>query len=133
LGRAKSTTPNATGHQPAQDEQRAGASGLPALERGEDLEEAAHERPDPHDQHQHQRRGPRPHQGDYPGREVDQPEQQVPEDRSRGATAERARSLQPRVGERVDREQDDQREDRYPGPREGDDPDDDGEDAEKNQ
>jgi hypothetical protein len=56
-----------------------GCRGLPGLERGEDLEEAADERPDPDDQYQYQRGGPRPHQGDHPGGQVDQAEEQVAE------------------------------------------------------
>jgi hypothetical protein len=67
------------------------------------------------------------------GREAGQREQQVPEDRPGGAAAEGARQLQPGTGERVDREQNDQREYRHTGPGEGDDPDDDGEDAEQDQ
>ena len=68
-----------------------------------------------------------------PARQVDQPEQQVTEDRPGGPAAEGPRRLQPRVHERVDREQDDQREDRDARPGDGDDPDDDGENAEQDQ
>src|SRR5215831_15730345 len=53
------------GHQATDDEQRAGAGGLPALEGGEDLKEAADERPGCHDYHQYQRGGLGPHQGDH--------------------------------------------------------------------
>src|SRR5215831_1324482 len=121
------------GHKPAQDEQRAGARGLAALEGSEDLDEPADDRPDADDQHQHQRGGPGPHQRDHAGGQADQPEQQVAEDRPGGTAAEGPHGLQARVDERVDREQDDQRINGYVGPGEGDDADDDGEDAEQDQ
>ena len=58
--------------------------------------------------------GPGPDDRDHAGRYVDQGEQQVADDRSRAVAAERSRALQEGVAERVDREQDDQREDRSP-------------------
>jgi hypothetical protein len=121
------------GHQSAQDEQRPGARGLSGLERGEDLEEAADERPDPDDQHQHQRGGTGPHQGDHPGSRVDHRQQQVANHRPGGATAERAHGLQDRVDERVDREHVHQGQDRHAGPGQRDDPDDNGQDADQDQ
>jgi hypothetical protein len=57
----------------------------------------------------------------------------VAEHRTRGPAAERAQRLQRRGDERVDREQDDQRVNRHLGPGDGDDPDDDGENAEQDQ
>ena len=121
------------GHQSTQDEHRACPGGLPALERREDLEEPADERPDAHDQHEHERGGPGPDQGDHPGRQVYQPEEQVTEDRPGGATAERLHRLQPGIDERVHREQDDQRQDRHPWPGQGDDPHDNGQNTKQNQ
>jgi ABC-type cobalamin/Fe3+-siderophores transport system ATPase subunit len=57
------------GHQPAQDEHRPGPGGLPAAERGEQLEEPAGECPDRHDDNHHQRGRAGPGQGHDP-REV---------------------------------------------------------------
>jgi len=57
----------------------------------------------------------------------------VTEDRPGGPAGEGPRGLQAGVGERVDREQDDQREDRDARPGDGEDPDDDGEYAEQDQ
>jgi hypothetical protein len=57
----------------------------------------------------------------------------VTEDRSGAAAAEGPRGLQSRVHERVDREQDDQRENRDARLRDSDDPDGDGENAEQDQ
>jgi hypothetical protein len=78
---------------------------LPGLETGEELGEAAGQRPRRHDDDQHERGRRGPGQGEHPGRQVDQPEQQVTEDRAGGPAAEGPRALQPRVRERVDREQ----------------------------
>jgi hypothetical protein len=110
----------------------AGASRLAAPERGEDLEEAADERPDPHDQHQYQRGGPGPDQGDHPGGQVDHCQQQVADDRPGGASGEGPHRLYPGRDEGVDREQDDQCQNRHPGPGEGEDPDHNGENAKQN-
>src|SRR6266700_357905 len=125
--------PERDGHQSGDDEHRARARGLPAAEPGEDLGEAADKRPYPHHYDQDVRGRPGPDQGDHAGRQVDQPEQQVTEHRSGVTAAEGLRALQARVHERVDREQDDQRENRDVRPRDGDDPDDDGENAEQDQ
>jgi hypothetical protein len=57
----------------------------------------------------------------------------VTEDRAGRPAAEGAHGLQAGVHERVDREQDDQRENGDAGPGDGDDPDDEGENADQNQ
>ena len=119
--------------QPGHDEHRPGTGGLAPAEGGEDLGEAGHERPDRHDQHQHPRGRVGPDQGSHTGRQVDQCQQQVAEDRSCGAAAERAHGLQARADEGVDREQDDQRGNRHARPGDGDDPDDDAQDAKQDQ
>jgi DNA-binding PucR family transcriptional regulator len=80
-------------HQAGQDEQRPHARGLPSLEAGEELGHAADERPRGHDDDQHERGGRGPDQGDHAGRQVDQPEQQVPEDRPGGPAGEGPRGL----------------------------------------
>ena len=74
-----------------------------------------------------------PDQGDHAGGQVNQPKQQVIEDRPAGPAGEGPRGLQPRVQERVDREQDDESKDRDAGPGDREDPDDDGENAEQDQ
>jgi hypothetical protein len=56
-GREKSTTPNATDTRPARMNS-ARARGLPPGEGGDDLGQARGDRPDRHDQNQHQRGGP---------------------------------------------------------------------------
>jgi hypothetical protein len=117
------------GHQAAEQEQGAGASGLPGGEREGELGDAPDDRPDSDDNHQHQRGGPGPDDRDHAGRYVDQAEQQVTDNRSRAIAAEGSRALQDGVAERVDREQDDQREDRHPRPGQRDDPSDDRRDA----
>ena len=99
----------------------------------ENLDQAADKRPGRHDDDQHVRGGAGPDHGDHAGRQADQGEQQVSEDRSGAAAAERPRGLQSRVHERIDREQDDQCEDRGLRPGDGDDPDDDGENTEQDQ
>jgi hypothetical protein len=63
-----------------------------------------------------------PGQGHHAGRQVDQSEEQMTEDRAGGPAAEGPRGLQPRVHERVDREQDDQRENCDAWPGDGEDP-----------
>ena len=60
-------------------------------------------------------------------------EQQVTEDRPGVPAAEGTRALQSGGHERVDREQDDQRENRDARPGDSDDPNDDGENAEQDQ
>jgi hypothetical protein len=77
--------------------------------------------------------GAGPDHGDHAGRQADQPQQQMPDDRPGGAAAERPHGLQPRVEEGIDREQQDQRVNRHAWPGDGDDPDDDGENAEQDQ
>jgi hypothetical protein len=77
------------GDQPGHDEQCASSRGLAPAEGSEDLQETAGERPERHDQHEHQRGGPGPRHGNHRGGQVNQPQQQVAEDRSRGFTAER--------------------------------------------
>ena len=61
-----------------------------------------------------------------PPARVDQAEQQVADDRPGLPAAEGAHCLEAGVHERVDREQDDQGENRHPGPGQGDDPGDEG-------
>src|SRR5215471_572484 len=121
------------GDQPGEDEHRPGAGGLRLAEPIDDLDDAAGHRPDPDDQHQHQRGRPGPHQGDHTGRQADQPEQQVAEDRPGGAAGEGPHGFQARVDKRVDREQDDQRVNGHTGPDEGDNPNDDAQNAEQDQ
>src|ERR1700683_576704 len=132
-GTGEQQYPERDRHQPAEDEHGAGGRGLPGLETGEDLGEAAGQRPRRHDDDQHERGRRGPGQGEHPGRQVDQPEQQVTEDRAGGPGAEGPRALQSRVQERVDREQDDQRENRDAWPGDGQDPGDDSQNAEQNQ
>lgn len=95
------------------------AGRLADLECGGDLEPAADDRPAGHDQHQHQRGGPGPGQGEHPGGEVDQPDEQVPDDRPRVTAAERPHDLQTAGDERVHREQHDEgkHRDAWPGQR----------------
>jgi hypothetical protein len=85
-------------------------------EAGGELHQAGDDRPYSHDQDQDQRGGARPGQRDGPGGQVGQAEQQVPDDRAGVAAAERPRGLQPGGDERVDGEQDDQRQHRDRGP-----------------
>src|SRR5262249_26306415 len=102
-------------------------------EPGDDLDHAAGQGPGRHHDDQDVGGGPGPDQGDHAGGQADQREQQVAEDRPGAAAAEGPRGLQPRVHEGVDREAGYQREDRDVRPGDGDDPDDDGEDAEQDQ
>ena len=98
----------------------------PALETGEELGHAADQRPGGHDDDQHVRGGPGPDQGDHAGGQVDQPEQQVTEHRTGVPAGKGPGGLHPGRDERVDREQDDQRENRDARPGDRDDPDDHG-------
>ena len=116
-------------YQPAEDEHCPCPGGLADLERRDDLDQAAGDRPAARDQHQHERGGPRPCQSDHPGGQVDQHEQQVPDDRPRAGAGERPQGLQAGGDERVHGEHDDQRENRDPGPGQRHDPDGDREDA----
>src|SRR5262249_23939501 len=120
-------------HQGGGEEQRARGRGLPPGQPRGGPDPAARPGPSRPDKDPGGSGGARPDQGDHAGGQPDQREQQVTEDRSGAAAAEGSRSLQPRVHEGVDREQDDQRENRDVGPGDGDDPDDDGEDAEQDQ
>ena len=104
-----------------------------ALETGEGLGDAADQRPGCYNDDQHERGRPGPDQGHHAGRQVDQSEEQVTEDRAGAPAAEGPRGLQPHVQERVDREQDDQRENRDARPGDGEDSNDDGQNAEQNQ
>jgi hypothetical protein len=99
----------------------------------DDLDYATDKGPGRHHDDQNVRGGPRPDQGDHSGRQADQREKQVTEDRPGVAAAESPRGLQSRVHERVDGEQDDQRQDRDTRPGDGDNPDDDSQDAEQDQ
>jgi hypothetical protein len=74
-----------------------------------------------------------PAEGDHPDRQRDQHEQQAAEHRPVSGAAERLHGLQARADERVDREQDDQRENRHARPGDGNDPDDDAENAKQDQ
>ena len=91
-GRANSSTPNATDTRP----DRMSSARVPAvspLETGEELGDAADKRPGGHDDDQHERGRRGPDQGDHAGRQVDQPEQQVTEDRPGGPAVEGPRGL----------------------------------------
>src|SRR5712691_547218 len=132
-GRANRTTPNATQNDAGDEVHGAAARGLPAPKGGEHLEETAENGPASHQDHQDQRGGRRPRQGDRTARDVNQSEQQVADDWSGLTAAEGPHNLEPCIHEGIDREQDHKRENRHARPRKGEDPDDQREDAAQDQ
>ena len=132
-GRAKSTMPKAMDTSPPRTNMaRVPASSL-RRKAARDLESPGDDGPAGDEQHEHQRGRPRPGQGDHPGADVDQTEEQVTEHGPGGAAAERLHRLEAGGDERVDGEDDDQGQDGDPRPGEGHDADGDGEQAPKDE
>jgi hypothetical protein len=84
-------------------------------------------------QHEDERGGHGPGDGDHAGGHVHESEQQVAEDRPGGVAAERERGLQAGPDEGVDSEHDDESQDGDPRPGEGYDPDGEGQQAPEDQ